>query len=60
MHIVALRKVVQTGVHRAAKDKVAEVPDDIGKEWVASKLARPATDDEVKSGKPVPAKTEGK
>jgi len=56
MKIVSLKKILQTGIHRAESGKVVEVPDEIGKTWIDAKFARVATAAEVESGEVVPEK----
>lgn len=51
MHVVALKKVVQTGVHRATNNTVTDIPEDIGQAWVKADFARPATKAEAETGK---------
>lgn len=56
MHIVAEKKIIQTGEHRAEKGRVAQVPEVIGKAWVEAKFARLATEAEVKAAEAAKSK----
>lgn len=47
MHVLIIRRTVQTGNHLGRKGEVLDVPKEIGTEWIASKHARQATEKEI-------------